>query len=103
MCARYQASPRDSHLIAVKRIMRYLIGTISMGLWYPKGSLYYLDGYSYFDYGGCKLDRKRTSGTCHLLGNSLVFWHSKKQVSVVLSTAEVEYVAAGSCCAQSCG
>jgi len=45
------------------------------------------------------LDRKSTSGTCHLLGSSLISWHSKKQACVALSTAEAEYVAAGSCCA----
>ena len=100
MCARYQANPKESHLSAVKRIMRYLIGTPNMGLWYPKGSSCYLTGYSDSDYGGCKKDRKSTSGTCHLLGNSLISWHSKKQVSVALSTAKAEYVAAGSCCAQ---
>ena len=39
---------------------------------------------------GCKLDRKSTSGTCHLLGSSLISWHSKKQACVALSTAEAE-------------
>ncbi|XP_016173149.1 uncharacterized protein LOC107615612 [Arachis ipaensis] len=63
------------------------------------GSTCDLIGYSDSDFADCKLDRKSTSGTCHLLGNSLVSWHSKKQVSVALSTAEAEYVAAGSCCA----
>jgi len=46
------------------------------------------------------VDRKTTSGTCHLLGSSLISWHSKKQACVALSTAEAEYIAAGSCCAQ---
>ncbi|XP_058759071.1 uncharacterized mitochondrial protein AtMg00810-like [Vicia villosa] len=57
-------------------------------------------GYSDSDFSGCKLDRKSTSGTCHFFSNSLVSWHSKKQVFVALSTAEAEYVAAGNCCAQ---
>ena len=100
MCARYQANPKESHLTAVKRIMRYLVGTQNVGLWYPKGTTCSLIGYSDSDFAGCKLDRKSTSGTCHLLGSALVSWHSKKQVSVALSTAEAEYVAAGSCCAQ---
>ena len=100
MCARYQANPKESHLTAVKRIIRYLIGTCNFGLWYPKGSSCSLIGYSDSDYGGCRIDRKSTSGTCHFLGHSLISWHSKKQVSVALSTAEAEYVAAGSCCAQ---
>ncbi|XP_052116475.1 secreted RxLR effector protein 161-like [Arachis duranensis] len=100
MSARYQANPKESHLSAVKRIMKYLIGTLNVGLWYPKGSTCDLIGYFDSDFAGCKLDRKSTSGTCHLLGNSLVSWHSKKQVSVALSTAEAEYVAASSFCAQ---
>ncbi|XP_019418587.1 PREDICTED: uncharacterized protein LOC109360408, partial [Lupinus angustifolius] len=100
MCARYQSSPRESHYITVKRIMRYLKGTINMGLWYPRDASLSLVGYSDSDFAGCKLDRKSTSGTCHLLGSSLVAWHSKKQACVALSTAEAEYIAAGVCCAQ---
>ena len=57
-------------------------------------------GYSDSDYVGCKVERKSTSGTCQLLGRSLVSWSSKKQNSVALSTAEAEYILAGSCCAQ---
>ncbi|RVW74396.1 Retrovirus-related Pol polyprotein from transposon RE1 [Vitis vinifera] len=47
------------------------------------------------DFAGCKVERKSTSDTCHFLGHSLVSWHSKKQNSVALSTAEAEYIAAG--------
>ncbi|KAJ9542229.1 hypothetical protein OSB04_028735 [Centaurea solstitialis] len=79
LCARYQAEPKESHLTAVKRIFRYLKGTPNMG---------------------CKIDRKSTTGGCHLLGGKLVSWTSKKQNSVSTSTAEAEYVAAGICCAQ---
>ncbi len=100
MCARFQACPKESHLKCVKRIMRYLIGTINLGLWYPRDSPMTLVGYSDSDFAGCRLDRKSTSGTCHLFGSSLVSWFSRKQVSVALSTTEAEYVAAGSCCAQ---
>ncbi|KAL8103060.1 hypothetical protein AgCh_027552 [Apium graveolens] len=52
------------------------------------------------DYAGSQVDRKSTSGACEFLGDCLVAWHSKKQTSVALSTAEGEYIAAGSCCAQ---
>ncbi|KAK2415783.1 hypothetical protein QL285_038238 [Trifolium repens] len=100
MCARYQSCPKESHLKAVKRILKYLKGTSNFGLWYSKGNDCSLVGYSDSDFVGCKLDRKSTSGTCHLFCNSLVSWHSKKQVSIALSTAEAEYVAAGSCCSQ---
>jgi len=100
VCARYQASHKESHLIAVKTILKYLKGTISFGLWYPSGASLSLIRYSDADYGGCKIDRKSTSGTCHLLGSSLVSWHSKKQACMTLSTTETEYIVAGNCCAQ---
>jgi hypothetical protein len=100
MCARFQSDPRECHLVAVKRILRYLVATPCFGIWYPKGSTFDLIGYSDSDYAGCKVDRKSTSGTCQFFGRSLVSWSSKKQTSVALSTAEAEYVAAGQCCAQ---
>ena len=100
LCARYQADPKESHLVAVKRIFRYLKGTPKLGLWYPKGSGFDLIGYSDSDFAGCKIDRKSTTGGCQLLGGKLISWTSKKQNSVSTSTAEAEYVAAGSCCAQ---
>ena len=100
MCARFKANPKETHFIAIKRILRYLKHTPSIGLWYPKGAIFELVGYFDSDYAGCKVDRKSTSGGCHLLGRSLVSWSSKKQNSVALSTAEAEYIAAGACCAQ---
>jgi len=59
-----------------------------------------LVGYFDSDFARCKLDRKSTSDTCHLLGSSLISWHSKKQACVALSTAETEYIVVGRCCAQ---
>jgi hypothetical protein len=99
-CARFQASPRESHLKAIKRILRYLKYTQNIGLWYPKGAKFELIGYSDLDYAGCKVERRSTSDICQLLGRSLVSWSSKKQNSVALSTAEAEYIDTGSCCAQ---
>lgn len=100
MCARFQSNPKFSHLLAVKRIIRYLLGKVSLGLWYPKNSLCDLVGYSDSDFAGSKTDRKSTSGTCQFIGSALVSWNSKKQNSVALSTAEAEYISASSCCAQ---
>jgi hypothetical protein len=85
MCARFQANPKEVHLRAENRIMRYLVYTPKFGLWYPKGSTFYLIGYSDADWVGCKIDRKSTFGTCQFLGRSLVSWASKKQNSVALS------------------
>jgi hypothetical protein len=100
MCARFQASPRENHLKATKRILRYLKHTQDIGLCYPKGARFKLVGYSDSDYAGDKVERRSTSGTYQLLERSLVSWSSKKQNSVALSTAEAEYIVAGSCCAQ---
>ncbi|KAK1397203.1 hypothetical protein POM88_007066 [Heracleum sosnowskyi] len=74
LCARFQAYPRDLHLVAVKRILRYLKGTPNLGIWYPKDSGFNLVGYTDSDYA--------------------------EQQTVSNSTAEAEYIAAGSCCAQ---
>ena len=52
MCARFQANSKETHLIAIKRILRYLKHTPSIGLWYPKGARFHLVGYSDSDYAG---------------------------------------------------
>ena len=100
LCAIFQADPREPHLFAVKRIFKYLKGTTTLGLWYPRESDFSLIGYSDADFAGCKIDRKSTSGSCQFLGGRLVSWYSKKQKLISTSTAEAEYIAAGSCRAQ---
>ncbi|CAN1132784.1 Retrovirus-related Pol polyprotein from transposon RE1 [Linum perenne] len=100
LCARFQSSPKESHLSVVKRIFRYLKGTTSMGLWYPRNDSFDLLAYSDSDYAGSIVDRKTTTGACQFLGDKLISWASKKQSSVALSIAEAEYIAAGQCCTQ---
>ncbi|XP_071678902.1 secreted RxLR effector protein 161-like [Lolium perenne] len=100
MCARFQSVPKESHLVAVKRILRFLVRTPTLGLWYPKGSTFELIGYSDSDWAGDKVDRKSTSRACQFIGQSLASWSSKKQNSTALSTAEAEYISAASCCTQ---
>jgi hypothetical protein len=100
MCTRFQATPKECHLRAVKRLMRYLVLTPYLGLWYPKGAHFELIGYFDADYVGCKVDRKSTSKTCQFLGRSLVCWSSKKQNFIALSMVEVKYVTNRSYCAQ---
>ena len=100
LCARFQAQPREPHLVAVKRIFRYLKGNPDFRLWYPRESDFKLIGYSDAEFAGCKVDRKSTSGGCQFLGERLISWSSKKQKSISTATAEAEYIAAGSCCAQ---
>ncbi|KAK6120346.1 hypothetical protein DH2020_045903 [Rehmannia glutinosa] len=100
LCARFQSNPKESHMSAVKRIFRYLKGTIQYGLFYPKNENFSLKGYSDSDYAGNIDDRKSTSGSCQFLGDCLVSWFSKKQNCVSLSTAEAEYISAAFCCTQ---
>nr|GEZ16128.1 hypothetical protein [Tanacetum cinerariifolium] len=84
----------------VKRIFRYLKGKPHLGLWYPKESSFNLVSYSDSYYAGASLDRKSTIGGCQFLGCRLISWQCKKQTVVATSSAEAEYVAAASCCAQ---
>ena len=100
LCARFQSCPKESYLIAVKHIIRYLKGTIGMDLWYPRTGQFSMMSFSDADYAGCRVNRKSTSETYQFLGNCLVSWSSKKQNFVALSTAMAEYVAAGAYCAQ---
>ncbi|GJU62585.1 putative ribonuclease H-like domain-containing protein [Tanacetum coccineum] len=99
-CARFQVSPKSSHLLAVKRIFRYLKGKPSLGLWYSKDSPLELVAYTDSDYAGATQDRKSTTGGCQFLGNRLISWQCKKQTVVATSTTKAEYVAAASCCGQ---
>ncbi|GKD63533.1 hypothetical protein Tco_1305641, partial [Tanacetum coccineum] len=78
MCTRYQAKPTEKHLHAVKRIFRYLKGTIDMGLWYSKDSCITLTTYVNADHAGCQDTRRNTSGSAQFLGDKLVSWSSKK-------------------------
>ncbi|GJZ47096.1 hypothetical protein Tco_0600928 [Tanacetum coccineum] len=78
MYARYQANPTKKHLHAVKRILKYLRGTVNWGLWYPKDSFIALTVYADVDHAGCQDTRRSTSGCMQLLGDRLVSWSSKR-------------------------
>ncbi|GJZ68104.1 putative ribonuclease H-like domain-containing protein [Tanacetum coccineum] len=99
-CARFQVTPKVSHLNAVKRIFRYLKGQPKLGLWYPKDSQFELEAFSDSDYAGASFDRKSTTGGCQFLGKRLISWQCKKQTIVANSTTEAEYVAATNCYGQ---
>ncbi|GJY88124.1 retrovirus-related pol polyprotein from transposon TNT 1-94 [Tanacetum coccineum] len=100
MCAQYQARPTEKHLHAVKRIFRYLRGTVNRGLWYPKDSSIALTAFADADHAGCQDTRRSTSGSMQFLGDRLVSWSSKRQKSVAISSTEAEYIAMSGCCAQ---
>ncbi|GJU77470.1 putative ribonuclease H-like domain-containing protein [Tanacetum coccineum] len=88
-CARFQVTPKVSHLHAVKRIFRYLKGQPKLGLWYPKDSPFDLEAYTNSDYVGASLDRKSTIGGCQFLGSRLISWQCKKQTVVANSTTKI--------------
>nr|GEV86865.1 reverse transcriptase, RNA-dependent DNA polymerase, Gag-polypeptide of LTR copia-type [Tanacetum cinerariifolium] len=90
---KYHASPTKNLLEALKRVFRYLRGTINWGLWYPKNTTMALTAYTDADHTGCQDTQRSTSGSAQFLGEKLVSWSSKKQKSTTISTTEAEYIA----------
>jgi hypothetical protein len=94
--SRFMNSPRKSHLIAAKRILRYVKGTVNYGVLFPKHeakSAVKLIGYSDSDWCGDRVDRRSTSGYVFLLNGAAISWSSRKQPVTALSSCEAEYVA----------
>ena len=81
-------------MLAIRRIFRYLKGTMNYGLWYPRNQNFQLSVYSDADWANYMDERKITSGGAFFLGYSIVAWLSKKQGSISLSNTEAEYIAA---------
>nr|GEW05564.1 retrovirus-related Pol polyprotein from transposon TNT 1-94 [Tanacetum cinerariifolium] len=100
MCARYQARPIEKHLHAVKRIFRYLRGTVNRGIWYPKDSSIALTTFVDADHAGCQDTHCSTSGSLQFLGDRLISWSSKRQKSAAISSTKAKYIALSNCCAQ---
>jgi len=98
LVGRFQVDPKEYHVVAVKRIFRYLKGTIDYELWYPKDDNFTLHTYIDADWAGDVDDRKSTSGGAFFLGRRLVSWISKKQEAISLSTVEAEYIEAANNC-----
>ena len=102
VCARFQANPKMTHLIVVKKIIKYVSGTCDFVLFYSKESNVSLVGYSDADWASNADDRKSTTGGCYYVGTNLVAWMSKKikKKFVSLSIAEAKYIDVGCCCSQ---
>ncbi|KAF5471074.1 hypothetical protein F2P56_011546 [Juglans regia] len=96
----FMHSPKNSHWSAVKRVLRYLKGTINLGLLFRPQSSLHLQTYCDVDWGGCPDDRRSTGGFCIYLGSHLVSWSSKKQSTVARSSTEVEYKSLASSAAE---
>ncbi|CAN6310868.1 unnamed protein product [Urochloa humidicola] len=99
--SRFMEDPREDHLVAVKRLLRYVAGTIGHGLAYARGGeTPKLMGYSDSDMAGDLDGRRSTAGIIFFLGSRPITWQSQKQEVVALSTCEAEYVAASMACCQ---
>jgi len=97
LCIRFQADPREVYISVIKRIFRHLKRTANLGLWYKRRENFKLQEYSDADYVGDKVEKKITSRGCHFIGGNLISWTSKKQGTIVLSTAEVRYISIAQC------
>ncbi|GKD26557.1 retrovirus-related pol polyprotein from transposon TNT 1-94 [Tanacetum coccineum] len=100
LCSHFQEAPKTSHLEAVKRIVRYIKGTMHLGLWYPKGTDIETVVFADFDHAEDYVDRKSTSSICTFVGSCLTSWLSKKQTALAISTTEAEYVSVEKACQQ---
>ncbi|XP_015168891.1 uncharacterized mitochondrial protein AtMg00810-like [Solanum tuberosum] len=91
LASQFLHQPRQLHLQAVKRIFRYLAGTIDWGLQLYKNSSLSLTVFSDSDWAGCSATRRSTTGFCIFLGSNLISWSAKKQPTVARSSTEAEY------------
>jgi len=96
LISRFMHSPSKQHLGAAKRILRYVAGTISYGIWYSKVSDFRLIGFTDSDWAGNLENRRSTSGSVFSLGSGAISWSSRKQDTIALSSSEAEYMAATS-------
>ncbi|KAL8103658.1 hypothetical protein AgCh_028016 [Apium graveolens] len=87
----FMHEPRDPHFAFLKRIIRYLQGTIDYGIRIGKTNTHSLVAYSDADWGGCPDSRRSTSGYCVFLGDNLISWSSKRQPTISRSSAKAEY------------
>ena len=100
LVSRYMEHSREIYLLAAKRILQYLQGTIDYGILYKKEGKSELIGFTDSDFSGDKEEMKSTPGYVFMLGSGAVSWCSKKQPIVTLSTTEAEFVAATVCVTQ---
>ncbi|KAI3518159.1 hypothetical protein L1887_06608 [Cichorium endivia] len=95
-------APRSGHLHALKRILRYVKGTQSMGRHMRPGQISSLVSYTDADWAGCPDTRRSTSGYCIYLGDNLISWSSKRQTTISRSSAEAEYRAVANVVTEIC-
>lgn len=91
LLSQFMQNPTTTHLQAAKRVLRYLLGTLSQGILLASSSAAKLTAYCDSDWAGCPTTRRSTSGYCIFLGQSPISWKAKKQSVVARSSAEAEY------------
>ncbi|XP_057532984.1 uncharacterized mitochondrial protein AtMg00810-like [Amaranthus tricolor] len=94
--------PRDAHMNALKRIIRYVQGTLHLGLHLYPSSIANIVSYTDADWGGSSDTRRSTSGYCVYLGDNLISWSSKRQPTLSRSNAEAEYRGVDNVVSESC-
>ncbi len=92
--SRFLSNPKETHVNAVKRILKYLRGTIDYGIIFEKNHKQNILCYSDSDYASDPETRRSTSGNVFMLGTSAISWASQRQKCVALSSTEAEFVAA---------
>lgn len=100
LVSRFMGRPSEQHMQVVKRVFRYIKGTVDFGVMYKRNGSGELEAYSDSDYAGDLDDRRSTSGYVFKLGGGAVSWSSKKQPVVTLSTTEAEFISAAACACQ---
>jgi hypothetical protein len=93
LLSQHMVNPGKDHWSGIKRVLRYVKGTVDFGLRFEASNDFSLHGYSDADWAGCTETRKSTSGQLFRIGNCSISWRSRKQSIVALSTTEAEYVA----------
>ena len=98
----FMHDPKVEHMTALKRILRYIRGTVDYGTHLQKSSLDSMLSYTDADWGGCPDTRRSTSGYCVFLGDNLISWSSKRQPTLSRSSAEAEYRGVANVVSETC-
>lgn len=101
LLSRYQNCASEKLVTSLKRVLRYIKGTLELKLVYENKSKI-ISGFADADWGGDAIDRKSTSGFCLYVFGNIVSWNSKKQSTVAMSTTEAEIIALSFCISEAC-